>query len=1027
MRTAAKWILAAGAVAALLTASIVERRWADEHAYHLGRDQAETAAALLMAQFEVFLDERVGDIVTLAGQLDALPPDMRLDGFVALARPLAEAGSGLRTLCLIEPDGVVAASLGVRGAPSMLGLNLIELPLMHEAVERALGSDAPSISGVVPLDDGRNGVWVFAPAPWGSVCGTVQLEAIREIAPTPVELPTIRVSLSSAGRVVHTVGAATGETDPRGRMAVSIERTYHSSRWEVTASPGEQSAASRLLTINHWRFRANLLFTLIIGGGLLFALDVMEQRRRSRRRLISSERMYRLLFGQAPVGILHFDSAGAIVDCNEKFVDMMGSSRDALIGFNMLERMRDQAMKEAVADGLAGQAGHFEGDYLSVTGNKLTPTRALFDRVVTDEGEFIGGVGIWEDITEHRRAENALRESERRYRGLFEQAPLGILHFDADGVIVECNRKFINMMGSSPEALIGFNMLERMRDERMRAAVAAALDGGVGDFEGEYLSVTGGKLTPTRATFTCAYTTEGEFLGGIGIWEDMSESKRAEQERDRLFNLSVDMFCIGDLDGRLRQVNPAFTRTLGWDRDDLSEWLTSDLVHRTEHRRMYQLLRTLRSGRSVRSVEMRWRCKDGSWRWTSWSAFPVRDENLILAVGRDIHERKAAEAERARLEEQLRHAQKMEAVGKLAASIAHDLNNLLAPVIGYADIGLLDVADGRDAEDSLEEIRAAASRARALTSQLLAFGRKQVLDLRPVDLSRLVEEFAGTLRGTLSDFTTLDLRLEPAVGTVMADAAQIEQVLMNLAVNARDAMPEGGTITISTRNVELDEDDQDLAPAARPGPHTILSVSDSGHGMDDDTLERAIEPFFTTKGLGKGTGLGLATVHGTITQHGGSMRIESRSGEGTTVAIYLPHVDAVPEPRTEQLERRPQSGTETVLVVEDHAALRVLTVRMLQRMGYRAMEAAGAAEALSMVRAGERHIDLLLTDVAMPLMDGTGLYKQLLAFQPDLKVIYMSGYADTTVPNGHGSDAPFLQKPFTVQALSQKVREVLDG
>jgi signal transduction histidine kinase len=395
-------------------------------------------------------------------------------------------------------------------------------------------------------------------------------------------------------------------------------------------------------------------------------------------------------------------------------------------------------------------------------------------------------------------------------------------------------------------------------------------------------------------------------------------------------------------------------------------------------------------------------------------------------------ERKATEALRtqaAQMEHTLQ-SQKMESVGRLAGGVAHDFNNLLGVIAGYGDLLLREIGEDHPSHKRVVEIRKAAERAAALTRQLLAFSRKQVLHLRVLDLNRVVSGVETLLRRLIGAHIELITVLHPALGRVKADPGQIEQVIVNLCVNARDAMPHGGKLILETANVDLDDMYAAARPDARPGPHVMLAVSDTGHGMDAETLSHMFEPFFTTKGLGQGTGLGLATVYGIVRQVGGQVMVYSEPRQGTSFKVYLPRQDEVgaEAPAPEPVGPAP-TGSETVLLVEDETALRVLIHEVLTGAGYRILQAAAADEALAAAGAHPGHIDLVLTDVILPAMSGRQMADALRAVRPRTRVLFMSGYTDDAISH-HGILEPgthFMEKPFTADTLLRKVREVLDA
>jgi len=384
---------------------------------------------------------------------------------------------------------------------------------------------------------------------------------------------------------------------------------------------------------------------------------------------------------------------------------------------------------------------------------------------------------------------------------------------------------------------------------------------------------------------------------------------------------------------------------------------------------------------------------------------------------------------RRRLEDQLRQAQKMEAVGMLAGGVAHDFNNLLTIITGYSQLILNNIEQDDPNRHSVEQIMKAGERAAALTKQLLAFSRRQVLQPKVLELNKLVTSLATMLQRLIGEDIDLRLVLPQELGRVSADPGQIEQVLMNLVVNARDAMPQGGVLTVETKNIHLDEHYVGRHISAKPGPYVLLAVSDTGAGMDQATQARLFEPFFTTKGSGKGTGLGLSTVFGIIKQSGGSVEVYSEPGRGTSVKVYLPRIDQPVAIETQAERAKAARGSETLLLVEDDEMVRTLVHETLLREGYRILDAPGPIEAKKLADQHKGTIHLMITDVVMPKINGRDLAEQLTRRRPEMKVLYMSGYTDNAVlANGIlDKEVAFLQKPFTPTALTQKVRDVLEG
>ena len=500
------------------------------------------------------------------------------------------------------------------------------------------------------------------------------------------------------------------------------------------------------------------------------------------------------------------------------------------------------------------------------------------------------------------------------------------------------------------------------------------------------------------------------------------EALRASEAHHRTILENIgDAVFIADPQGRYLDVNPRACELTGYSRDELLQLTVSDTYPAQDRDAAALRIVDVAGGRAAVTERPLLR-KDGAILVVESNARRLSDGRLLGAV-RDITERK-------RLEEQLRQAQKMEAVGRLAGGVAHDFNNVLTAIFGYADLLNEELPDGHQARLDLDEIRKAAQRASSLTRQLLAFSRQQVLQPMVLSLNDLVEDIQNMLVRLIGEDVQLRLGLSPSAGNVRADAGQIQQVLMNLVVNARDAMPTGGKLLVETANTELTEQYAEAHQPVAPGAYVMLAVSDTGSGMDAETKARIFEPFFTTKEKGRGTGLGLSTVYGIVKQSGGYVWVYSERGRGTTFKIYLPRVDEPAEPLAPpQREARTLTGTEIILLAEDDEMLRPLSKGLLERLGYRVLEAENAIRALALADAHAGPIHLLVADVVMPGGSGRELARRLANSRPDTRVLYVSGYTDDAIVH-HGMLEPglnFLQKPFTPAALARKVRDVLDA
>ena len=502
---------------------------------------------------------------------------------------------------------------------------------------------------------------------------------------------------------------------------------------------------------------------------------------------------------------------------------------------------------------------------------------------------------------------------------------------------------------------------------------------------------------------------------------------RANEQRFRaLVEHSWDAIALFGPDGAILYGSPATTRVLGYDLAEFVGRNALDLIHPEDRDLVVgRLTEAMANPRGRVDVAARVKHKDGAWRYLEGVLTNLLDDPSVGGIVNNYRDA----TERRSLEQQVIQAQKMEAVGRLAGGVAHDFNNILTAIGGYTDLLLEDLPLDDPRRQDVDEIHRAADRAAALTQQLLAFSRRQVLQPKVIDLNALVSNVEKLLGRLIGADVQLATALADEVGRVRADPGQLEQVIVNLAVNARDAMPGGGRLTIETRNVDLDAAYAAEHRTVVPGPYVVIAVSDTGTGMSADTQSHMFEPFFTTKEVGKGTGLGLATVYGIVKQSGGSIWVYSELGHGTTIKVYLPRVDEPPDPLAAPGLANPERlrGTETILLVEDEPAVRAVARQILARQGYTVLEAPDGPAALAMV-AGRARVDLILTDVVMPGMSGRTLADQLATRWPGVRVLYMSGYTDDAIVR-HGMLEPglaYLQKPFRPDALVRKVREVLN-
>jgi PAS domain S-box-containing protein len=508
-----------------------------------------------------------------------------------------------------------------------------------------------------------------------------------------------------------------------------------------------------------------------------------------------------------------------------------------------------------------------------------------------------------------------------------------------------------------------------------------------------------------------------------------SEVQQRTRERDRIWQVSEDLLGVADADGVWLNVNPAWTRSLGWDLEEVvnktTQWLELPDANPSTH----ECLLNLHEGEAF-SFETSLRARGGESRILSWRG--VRIDGAIYSVARDVTEKRLREAALEHVQEQLRQSQKMEAVGQLTGGIAHDFNNLLTGIIGSLDMMQTRLTQGR--HDSLDRYAKAAMtsahRAAALTHRLLAFSRRQPLDPRPVAANALLAGMEDMLRRTMGEKIELDITTTSALWLTRCDANQLENAVLNLAINARDAMPHGGRMMIDTSNASFDKTKVATYPGLRPGQYICISVSDTGVGMTPEVLAKAYEPFFTTKPIGQGTGLGLSMIYGFAKQSDGYTRIESEVGKGTSVRIYLPRYlgeIAATEESTNASGRYRAPQVRTVLVVEDEVVVRNLVIEVLTDLGYRAIEAVSGSAGLNILLSDEE-VDLVVSDVGLPELNGREMIERARERRPGLKVLFITGYAEnSTFGSGQtDEDEQLITKPFPLEILAQRIREMID-
>ena len=787
------------------------------------------------------------------------------------------------------------------------------------------------------------------------------------------------------------------------------------------------------ITYNRWECRPWYQADGSIGGMITYT-EVTTQRKLAEQALRASELKYRALIELSDDGTFILDPHGRFLLVNPALCSMLGYDEEELLGLNTLdtyatdeeERQQGRARLEELRTGVGM---HFERRMMRKDGSLLL-VEVSAQRL--PDGRIQATV---RDITDRRRAEDALREAETHYRLLFEHSPDGVVLLDPDDLsLLEFNALAHTQLGYTREEFARLRLedieaVEKLED--ITARVARLTREGRDEFDTKHRTRQG----DIRDVHVITQYTET--LGRPVchcIWRDVTEQRKAQRDYQTLFREMLNGFVLCDIvsddagtpiDYRFVTVNPAFER--------MTDLRAEDIV-----------------GRTLREV---WPEAEADWMEDYGRVAATREPALLQQSSRelgkhfevavfcpahgqiagiftDVTERVEAERERARLQDQLQQAQKMESVGRLAGGVAHDFNNMLGVILGYTEMALSQVDSDQPLHSDLEEVQRAALRSADLTRQLLAFARKSTVSPRVLDLNETVEKALKMLERLIGENVSLRWQAGANLWPVRVDPVQIDQILANLCINARDAIVGVGTIAIQTRNVMVGERTCAALPDCVPGEYVALTVSDTGRGMDPETLSHLFEPFFTTKEVGQGTGLGLATVYGIVRQNGGFIDVRSAPGRGSTFVIYLqPHREGAGRVRGETGQTRPDRGAETILVVEDEPAILGVARRMLENMGYRVLAAGSPREAISLADAHVGEIDLLMTDVIMPEMDGRLLARRLLSQYPDMGRLFVSGYTADVIAHGGVLEEGvcFLQKPFSLKELSVKVREALDA
>ncbi|MEP0846853.1 MAG: PAS domain S-box protein [Phycisphaerae bacterium] len=753
---------------------------------------------------------------------------------------------------------------------------------------------------------------------------------------------------------------------------------------------------------------------------------------------------FETLFECAAVGIAQVGIDGRFIRVNQKLCEMLGYSRGELLSRTFQEITHPGDLPQNLFQyrrALRREIDRYtlEKRYLRKDGQTVWVSLSVaLVRGADGQGRYF--ISVIEDITQRRQAEDALRISEQRYHALVEAMAEGVVLQTADGVIQSCNPAAERILGLPAEQILG----RASKDPRWRTIHE---DGTPwpGEVHPSMTTIATGELQdnvvigvhrPDGALRWLSVSTRPLHLerhdrpdAVVVTFADITERRQAEQEIRaatqnylQLIEHAPDAIVV-HREGRFLFTNPAALRLHGVQRaDQLVGRPVYDFIAAEFHEFVRERVRRVReSGQQSPLMELSILRADGQRVVVEATSVPTRfdGEDAVLTTLRDVTERR-------QLEQQLRQAQKMEAIGRLAGGVAHDFNNMLTVILGQVEAIGERGADPRELPAQLAPIRAAAQRGADLVARLLTFARKGSPRLRALTLNDLIAGLDGMLRRLLGERIELRTELSPQLRSVRADPAMLEQVVVNLAINARDAMPAGGVLTIETRNIPPTEPEGDV-PAC--GPQVELAVRDAGVGMDSFVVARIFEPFFTTKEEHKGTGLGLATCHGIIRQFGGTITVESQPGAGSTFRICLPACDEPPVPAAMPALRSSRQGTEAILLVEDEPLIREVACGALRALGYTVLEAGSGAEALSVLRERGGPVELLVTDVVMPKMSGPELAADVRRQYPGARVLYLTGYAPDMLSQMLAAEASYrvLEKPFTMSRLSEVIRETLDA
>jgi PAS domain S-box-containing protein len=837
--------------------------------------------------------------------------------------------------------------------------------------------------------------------------------------------------------------SSSGENlDYRGVPVLSAERRIPLTDWILVSKIDRKEALEDFYQRARLEAMVGACIVLVfayvlIGYRRKVLARALEERMAHQQAILAIRAFAQEMVDNVPAGLLILSPDLNVLSANRTFLEAFHLRPEEAIGRSLPEVIEAERPPRRIIGATGPGNGPHDVllDLAAPGGTGTRPARLILTEISSGEGKGRLLLTV-EDLTESERLRTAAEASERRLRELVQSI---------DAIVWEAEVKThqFTFVSQRAEQILGYPVGQWLsqadfweqhlhpldREQAMGARRQAIAERRDHSLEYRMLAADGREVW-LHDTIHVVLDAEGHPIQLRGVAIDSTKEKLAQAERMLLMTAieqSAEGIVITDAEGTIQYVNPSFTRVSGYSREEALGKNPRILKSGMQDEAYYRKLWTTILGGEIWQDEITNRRRDGSLYPEQMTITPVRDQRgeitHFIAIKAEVSERK-------RLEQQLRQAQKMEAVGRLAGGVAHDFNNLLTIISGYGGLLLEHPSTVEPLRGYVDEIRNASGRAASLTRQLLAFSRQQVLAPRVLGLNAVVANIEKMLKRLIGEDINLVTILQESLWPVKADPGQLEQVLLNLAVNARDAMPNGGVLTIETANVEMDSTSAQSHSPLSPGRYVVLAISDTGIGMDTETQTRIFDPFFTTKEKGKGTGLGLATVYGIVKQSGGYIWVYSEVGKGTTFKIHLPRTEEeVDESGPGRKGVEALEGTETLLLVEDEDAVRSLVRNVLKEKGYRILEASRGEEALELAEQYWGPIDLLVTDVVMPQMGGRELARRLVSLHPQIKVLYISGYADNPswYQGGLDSGVAFLQKPFSPEALAHKVREVLGG